>query len=132
MRPSEAKSDFAYDPLKDEWCIIWPSEWTFRQPRFAPCQVSLTMDFTGRPKAIEQMSQFARRCKAYGDRIEKLWLKTVALTLSTYELTECSDIDIEPVDLESYKISFQCLYYDQYVKVNKDVKYETFKPFELG
>lgn len=126
MRPEEAKSDFAYDPMKDEWCIMWPSDWTFHQPRFAPCQITLVMDFTGRIDAVERLSNFSAHVRANGDRIGKLWLKTVGLQDTTYELSECSDIDIEPTDMEEYKISFQCLQYDQYVKVNKDIRYASF------
>jgi len=133
MRPDEAKSDFSYDPLNDEWCILYPDDWLFHQTKMSYCRVDLTMDFSGRMEAVERLSNFSNACKANKDRLKSLWLKTAGLQLTTYELKECFDIGIEPVDFdEGYKISFRCFQYDQYIKVNKDVRYQTFEPFNLG
>lgn len=131
MRREEAKSDFARDIERDEWCILYPVDWIFQQHHFSPCQIYLEMDFTGRIDVIERLSNFSKYSRSNNDRIGKLWLKTAALTINTYELTECSDIDIEPIDMEKYKISFQCLYYYQFVKRNKDIRCMTFNPLEL-
>ena len=124
MRPSEVKSAIVYDPAKDEYCLMYPTEWTFKQTKIQPCHITLTFDLFY--DTTEQWLNFIGHVESNGDRIGKLWLKTVGLTCSTYELNECLNIKYEST-VAIIKIEMDCLYYDQYVKVNKDVRYETFK-----
>jgi hypothetical protein len=128
MRPSEAKSAVAYDPALDEYCLLYPTEWTFKQTKVQPCHITLKfdMDFN----TAEQWHNFINHTRANGDRIKKLWLKTAGLQLVTYELNECLNIRYEST-VDTITIEMECLYYDQYVKVNPAVRYETFPPLEL-
>lgn len=129
MRPDEAKSAIAYDPAKDEYCLMYPTEWTFKQAKIKPCYISLKFDYDF--NTAEQWENFLNHARANGHRIAKLWLKTAGLNLITYELNECLNIASQTLSISQILIEMDCLYYDQYVKINKDVKYETFQPFEI-
>ena len=128
MRPSEAKSSVAYDPILDEYCLIYPTEWTFKQTKIKPCYISLKFDYDF--NTAKQWQNFLDHAKANGDRIGKLWLKTAGLNLITYELNECLNIAYQPLSISQILIEMDCLYYDQYIKINKDVRFETFKTFQ--
>jgi hypothetical protein len=125
MRPDEVKSTIAYDPALDEYCLMYPTEWTFQQTKAKPCHIVLKFEYDF--SVAEQWVNFLNSARANGDRVGKLWLKTAGLNLITYELNECLNIQSQPTGSDII-IEFDCLYYDQYVKRNKDVRYETFKP----
>lgn len=130
MRPDEAKSAVAYDPALDEYCLMYPAEWTFKQTKIKPCYISLKFDYDF--NTAEQWQNFLNSARANGDRIKKLWLKTAGLNLITYELNECLNIASQPLSINQILIEMDCLYYDQYVKRNPAVRYQTFpSPTEL-
>jgi len=120
MRPPEAKSGIGYDPMKDEYCLLYPRQWIFKQAKTQPCHITLKFDIDF--NTAEQWHNFISMTRSNGDRIGKLWLKTVGLQLTTYELNECLNIKYEST-VDTITIEMECLYYDQYVKVNKDIKY---------
>jgi hypothetical protein len=82
MRPSEAKSAVAYDPAIDEYCLLYPTEWTFKQTKIQPCHITLKFSYDF--NTAEQWQNFLSHARANGDRIGKLWLKTAGLNLITY------------------------------------------------
>src|SRR6185436_8121221 len=108
MRPDEAKSAIAYDPALDEYCLMYPTEWTFKQAKTQPCQISLKFDIDY--KNAEQFQNFLDSSRSNGDRIAKLWLKTAGLQLTTYELKECLGIKGQPA-ADHVVIDFYCLQY---------------------
>jgi len=123
MRPSEAIAAIGYDPAKDEYCLMYPETWAFSQSKVQPCHILLRFNIG--VHNIEQFTGFLDHARSNRDRIGKLWLKTAGLNLITYELNECLNIKYQAT-VDTITIEMECLYYDQYVKPNPSVKYQTF------